>query len=330
MKKNTRAKINTLVFASCITLNLATALYAENDTKPITLTSKVLKFIDGMPRAMDGYTILDMKIIHSKMRVLVHGIYDPETKKRVGQFEFQDKKASLHTLVRIETRIHEKTNEARKKLEEQHMDITKFTSEWQKKEHVLIEQFEEQLQRIEEEMITRHADDEKRFVAIKQEQRAIMRQHNTLLQKEIDMLKKEHINDFEQFTLELEKIEHTRQQQLALLQPGLAGAKQEFENITLPFMEQARGSKHFMVPLIEEWAYKAGHKDSYLLQWSEEPEGSEMKIFEQDIQSCQQLERMCCDLMSFLDAMIESSPKACKQYEELKDKLTHQTHPTTT
>ncbi len=288
----------------------------------IVLTSKVLKFIDGISHAMDGHTILDMKIISGKMRNVIYGHLDPHTKKRIGLFEFQGKKASLHMLARIEDRIQSTYRAAREDLEQKHIaDITHFNTQWQLREQALIEQCDDQLHKLEEEILKKHKTTENREIAMKQAKRNVLRKHEQTLAKELDALKRAHILDFELFSLELEELDQKRTQQLSLLSPALAEAKKAFSDITFPFMEQARGSKDFMVPLIEEWAERAGHKDSMLLRWSEEDAGSELKMFDQDITTCGHLNDMCSNLLDFLTSLIASCPHAVEQYEILKNKL---------
>lgn len=308
-------------------ITLASHLSLSANTQTIILTSKVLKFIDGIPHAMDGHTILDMKIISSKIRNVIYGHLDPHTQKRVGLFEFQGKKASLHMLARIEERIQTTYKSARYELEQKHIeDTTRFNSQWQAREKALIEQCDDQLHKLEEEMMKKHKTSDGREVAIKQAKRNILRKHEQTLLKELEALKRAHITDFELFTLELEELDQKRTQQMSLLSPALAEAKKAFSDITFPFMEQARGSKEFMVPLIEEWAELAGHKDSALLRWSEGSD-SEVNMFEQEITTCELLNNMCCNLLDFLTSLIASCPHAVEQYEILKNKLSHQHEP---
>lgn len=324
MQKTISQRFGALLLASMLIQGSTSRVYAD-DSQVVTLTSRVLKFIDGIPHAMDGHTILDMKLISHKLRGIIYGHLDPQTKKRVGHFDFQGKKATLHMLARIEERIQATYKSAREELETRFIDTVHFSKKWQARELELIESFDDQIQKIEEEMMVRHKGDEIRDIAIKQAKRSIMRKHDILIEEELTNIKREHIENFEQFTKELAEIEHKRMEQLQLLAPALAQAKKAFADLTLPFMEQARGSKDFMVPLIEEWAEKAGHKDSMLLRWSEEDPGSEMKMFDHDITNCLRLDNMCCNLLDFLTSMIGSCPKAVEQYEILKTKLTHTT-----
>ncbi len=311
-----------------IIIILASHLSLSAEEAPaIILTSKVLKFIDGIPHAMDGHTILDMKIISSKIRNVIYGHLDPHTKKRIGLFEFQGKKASLHMLARIEERIQSTYKTARTDLEQKHIaDTARFNSQWQARERALIEQCDDQLHKVEEEIIRKNKTSEGREIAIKQARRNVLRRHEQALIKELDALKREHIADFELFTTELEELDQKRSQQMSLLRPAFAEAKKAFSDITFPFMEQARGSKEFMVPLIEEWAELAGHTDSALLRWSEDS-GSEVNMFEQEITTCELLNNMCTNLLDFLTSLIASCPHAVEQYEILKNKLSHQHEP---
>lgn len=113
------------------------------------------------------------------------------------------------------------------------------------RESTSIENCDTQLEKIEEEMMVRHKNDEARDIAIKQAKRNVMRAYEILVQQELERIKKEHVKEFAQFTKELVDIEHKRAHQFQLLAPALAQAKKGFADITFPFMEQAAGSKDF-------------------------------------------------------------------------------------
>ena len=208
-------RLRALVFTSLLAQSVSTIVFAE-EASAIILTSRVLKFIDGIPHAMDGHTILDMKIISHKMRAVIFGHLDPQTNKRVGTFDFQDKKVSLHTLARIEDRIEVNYKTAREELEHKYVDMTLFNKKWQMRERALIEIFDTQIEKIEEEMMVRHKSDDVREIAIKQAKRNIMRKHEQLVQGELKRIKQEHMQDLAKFTTELTDLETKRAHQLQL------------------------------------------------------------------------------------------------------------------
>lgn len=88
MKLLLHKRLRMLILASLLVHTVPGALNAQ-EAQTIILTSRVLKFIDGIPHAMDGYTILDMKIISHKIRSLIFGHLDTQTKTNNKLFIFQ-------------------------------------------------------------------------------------------------------------------------------------------------------------------------------------------------------------------------------------------------
>lgn len=96
----------------------------------------------------------------------------------------------------------------------------------------------------------------------------------------------------------------------------LARVKLDFENSVAKFIEQASGVKQMLVQLIKESCERRNRKNSLLLTWAEAPEGHETIIFNSDIQSFKEFNLFCQDLLNYLGDLVESCPKARKQFQE--------------
>ncbi len=81
-----------------------------------------------------------------------------------------------------------------------------------------------------------------------------------------------------------------------------------------PFLELGRGFKPQMLILIEESLRLHRREDSILHMWAGEAEGQDMIAFERNVQSFDNLSVFLHDLLNFLDDLISSCPKACKQF----------------
>lgn len=110
-----------------------------------------------------------------------------------------------------------------------------------------------------------------------------------------------------------EEAAHIRAELHALLER----IKQEYLAATLPFMDQAHGVKSFMLKLIKESCKKRGRMQSFLLDWGKTREDEEVKKFNENITSLQRLDTFCTDLVNFIEDVINSCPKAWKQFQEL-------------
>lgn len=106
----------------------------------------------------------------------------------------------------------------------------------------------------------------------------------------------------------------------ATIKPLLEQAKKDFGSIVFPFLENAKGVKHLIIPLIAESCEKHLRKDSVLLEWAKSnEEGSEEKLFITHGTSFKALDSFCSDLTSYLEDLIHNCPKAQKQYAKLKE-----------
>jgi hypothetical protein len=72
-------------------------------------------------------------------------------------------------------------------------------------------------------------------------------------------------------------------------------------------MADARGSQQFVIKLIQEYCRKYNRPDCLLLKWDE---GSEQKMYEEDVVNFSVFYVLTTDLMNFLAVMVQSCPKA--------------------
>lgn len=98
------------------------------------------------------------------------------------------------------------------------------------------------------------------------------------------------------------------------LHEWLKSVKADFGIQIHPFLELGRGFKPQMLILIEESLRLHRREDSILHMWAGEAEGQDMIAFEQNVQTFTDLSIFLHDLLNFLDDLISSCPKACKQF----------------
>ena len=103
----------------------------------------------------------------------------------------------------------------------------------------------------------------------------------------------------------------------------LAGAKRDFEELVGQFINQAKGTKTFLVTLIEESCYRRNRKNSILLTWASSTEEHETIIFHTEVQSFRGLADFCQDLENFLEDLMYSCPKAMDQFKKKREQYTH-------
>lgn len=117
---------------------------------------------------------------------------------------------------------------------------------------------------------------------------------------------KELIKIKQQATLSSEKAQE--------LQKCFLQAKNDVRKTFEPFLESIQKTKYYMTKLIEESCRKRKNMDSYLLNWAEEKPGAEEKSFNNNINTLEDLNKFCSDLLNFLGDMVRSCPKAQKQF----------------
>jgi hypothetical protein len=93
----------------------------------------------------------------------------------------------------------------------------------------------------------------------------------------------------------------------------LLTAKNDLATIAEPFMQRARGTKHFLLPILTDWSKKRTREASLLLKWHHEEEGKELEIFRQDITSFNKLKGFCDDLVLFMEDLMYNCPKGFNQ-----------------
>jgi hypothetical protein len=104
----------------------------------------------------------------------------------------------------------------------------------------------------------------------------------------------------------------------AALKDILKKLKQKFHVVMSLNLQEALGTKKMVLPLIKESCQKRNRPDSLLIKWGEVKEGREHESLEQNVTSLKIFYVFCTDLLNFLKDIVESCPKARKQYEEWK------------
>lgn len=115
-------------------------------------------------------------------------------------------------------------------------------------------------------------------------------------------------------TEEWQSLERSFDEEFKKIKDALCEVKNMLDSKLNPFIEQASGSKDIMLILIEESMQKRLRKDSFLLNWGRSKEGQETEIFHSEVTTFQMLDDFCTDLTDFLTDLINSCPKAKKQF----------------
>lgn len=90
---------------------------------------------------------------------------------------------------------------------------------------------------------------------------------------------------------------------------------QAFEKVAEPYMEEVKGTKEFMVQLLEKWSEQANKPDTYLLAWSNNANDEKVHL-RADLTSLEVVDEFLDDLVSFMFALIDSCPKSVKKYRK--------------
>ncbi len=91
----------------------------------------------------------------------------------------------------------------------------------------------------------------------------------------------------------------------------------EFETLSMEFRGVARGAKPFMAVLVEESCSRRGRLNNSLLYiWAKTDEAEEEKLFDDHVHTLKDLEMFFVDLHNFLGDLVESCPKAMRQFQE--------------
>jgi hypothetical protein len=102
-----------------------------------------------------------------------------------------------------------------------------------------------------------------------------------------------------------------------ILRALMGQIKDEFVTLMEGFFEQINQSRSLTVALLEEWALLHDRSESFLLALSKQKEGGEIAFFKESVDSFMLLDQFCADLMSFLEDLVKSCPRAWKQYTNL-------------
>jgi hypothetical protein len=94
----------------------------------------------------------------------------------------------------------------------------------------------------------------------------------------------------------------------------LETAKEEFIKLSGPFIEQARGVKMITLEFMKQWADRHNKEQSLLLDWGKQKEGAEFEVLRREVTTFQRLYEFCQDLLSFIQDLIKSCPRAWEQF----------------
>ena len=121
----------------------------------------------------------------------------------------------------------------------------------------------------------------------------------------------------ERYTLkQLVELEKTLLSEARSFKEVLNEAISYFEKVSIPYLDEAKGSKHYMIDLIQKWSRQRHKPSTPLLEWSK-LEGSEQEAFRRNVKTCTHLDEFCDDLTLFLIDLIRSCEKSWKQYRLL-------------
>ena len=112
----------------------------------------------------------------------------------------------------------------------------------------------------------------------------------------------------------LAELEYTTQQDFSDL---LAEIINDFYKELEPLIKYVQGTQKYTVPLIEEWILRANRHDSDIMIWDTMQPGQELHLLQQTLRSLTQFQTFCQDLLGYIESLIHSCPKGCKQFREL-------------
>lgn len=102
----------------------------------------------------------------------------------------------------------------------------------------------------------------------------------------------------------------------------LAEAINYFTKVSEPYLEEAKGTKEYMVDLIQKWSKQRNKPSTPLLEWSK-LECSEQEAFRRNVLTLTDLDEFCDDLTLFLADLIRSCEKSWKQYKLILQQMQH-------
>ncbi len=101
---------------------------------------------------------------------------------------------------------------------------------------------------------------------------------------------------------------------------ALLTMKSEFLKASDRLNSIARGAKPIFGAIIEESCHKRNRSDSIVLLWAHTPEELEERIFYDKVNTVSEFTVFCIDLLNCLSDILNSCPKARRQFEERSEK----------
>jgi hypothetical protein len=93
--------------------------------------------------------------------------------------------------------------------------------------------------------------------------------------------------------------------------------KEEFHELTVPFMADMDGFRPLVLDLIKESCSHRGRFNSFLLTWGSCPEGKELDSIKSHLKTTDEFQVFVVDLVHFLADLIHSCPKGYAQFVEM-------------
>lgn len=317
--------LRTASIALCIiafALPIKTLCFKDQDiaskapqAEKIILTNGMIKMLDGVPFALDGTNIGNMKYIKIELMKLQYGIENPKTKKKEGKYLYNNQFCSIHTLAMYEKEFESGLEQHKKELERKYITRSShYHAELDALETNLKNKLHEELLKGQEHIKQTVVDESTHEFEEGKLKIAVLEQINQEREQQRNLITRKHISNPSAYDRDLHAILQEHQNNLEPLQKILEQAKVDFLKITHPFMEQAHGVKWALAYLIEESCIKRGRWDSFLLKWGGAKETEEIELFNNYMNTCMRLDTFCSDLSNFITDIINSCPKGREQY----------------
>jgi len=270
----------------------------------VKLANRALRFIDGIPFGVDAQAIQSMLRIRKKIHEMQYGSYNNEKKKYIGHYIFENKKCTLKDLVILEKKFNENFAQKKKILTKNHLNVEMFKYDWSLCKAKLEQELQKKIS--EQEIILFHHHNK--------EEQQLLDEHTARLEKEQKKIKKKYMKNPTQYNKNLKTLNREYAKKIGPLITILKKVKKELMTVTKPFLEQARSAKEFLLPLMKEWAVKAGRPFSPLLRWHDDDNKNEIERFKQNVNSFYRVDEFCTDLVNFNESIIYSCPRGYKQF----------------
>lgn len=307
-------KNNSLKITLMVACFISNSLIAEPESKP-RLTSRMILWLDDKPMGLDATTLGDVLHVRRGIRKILFGTQDPVTKKFVGFYMFDGQKRTLHWLADYERSLTKEFMSQKAELEKKFVSRDAFNAEWVKEDKIFEKEFEKKVFEQLEHIKRSFSDpDDCEYQVTKMQREATTQHEQYMLAKKEEVMVK-HIKNRDEYYKQLKRITDAYQQKMATLLPCLKMAINDFIVANEPFALKMEGTKSMMLILVEEFCLKYRRPYSFLLEWSNVPEGQEVVAFHRKMTSCTALDEFCLDLAGFLEALYRSCEKARAKYE---------------